>query len=483
MMTAVQTTAAGAAILPIGSPLDPIDGLRRLARLRYSAAFLSEGPVGERGRYSYVMADPVRLLVSRQGRCVNLAGEAQANPWEALHAEVAGCHQAVQPGLPPFQGGWAGMLGYDLARWLERLPAPIIDEFSPPEMVAGLYDTVLATDRLTGEQWLISTGLGFREPVEARAARAMRRLEFFAGKLRAEPLPWDHSFGQGQRVEPARLRAVPGQPGVFSHFSREEYLGTLSRGIEYIHAGDCFQVNLAQRLLHADRPPLSLLGRIRGKNPVPFGCWLDWGDGQLISASPERFLRLEGGVVSTRPIKGTRPRGASPGADEALRQELVRSPKDRAENIMIVDLLRNDLGRSCVPGSMVVPTVCEIESFPTVHHMVSEVRGRLRPGLGPVDLLAAAFPGGSVTGAPKIRAMEIINELEETRRGAYCGSFFWIGADGSMDSNILIRSITRQGGWLSFPVGGGIVADSEPEDEYAETLHKAKGVIRLLDGE
>ena len=479
---AVQITPGGALALALPMVMDPVDAVRRLARLPFSVTLFSQGPLGDRGRFSYVMADPVCRLVSRAGKCVDSEGNERGNPWDALREEVACCQREINPELPPFQGGWAGMLGYDLGRSLERLPEPAVDEFKPPEMVAGLFDVVLATDRFAGQQWLISSGLGVEGDTTTRLGRAQSRLRFFLEQLQADPLPWGHPFGSGSAVQPARLRPVEGRAGVYSHFSREEYLEALGAAIGYIHAGDCFQVNLAQRLLYSDRPPLEMLGRIAGKNPVPFACWLDWGQGQLISASPERFLRLDRGQVSTRPIKGTRPRGQDPAQDARLLADLVRSPKDRAENIMIVDLLRNDLGRSCVPGSISVPTVCEVESFPTVHHMVSEVRGTLRPELGAVDLLAAAFPGGSVTGAPKIRAMEIIGELEQTRRGAYCGSFFWIGADGGMDSNILIRTITRQGGWLSFPVGGGIVADSEPADEYAETLHKAEGVLRLLEG-
>ena len=481
----IEVADSGAHILKIRQPLDPLEALRRLARLPYSAGFLSQGSPHDRGRFSYVMADPAKVLRFENSRSTGGSPQISSgpNPWQALAMEVAACQMPAIPGLPPFQGGWAGMLGYELGAWLEKLPVQKSDDFNYPEMVFGLYDVVLATDRVTGGQWLISTGLGFDEEARQRATRACRRLEEFVAKLAADPLPWDHPFDFGRVSTPANLREVPGKSGVFSQFSRDEYLAVLRRGIEYIHAGDCFQINLAQRLLHADRPPLALLGRVAGKNPVPFACWLDWGNGQLVSASPERFLRLDQGVVSTRPIKGTRPRGATPDHDLALARELEQSPKDRAENIMIVDLLRNDLGRVCIPGSIQVPTVCEIESFPTVHHMVSEVRGKLRPGLGAVDLLAATFPGGSITGAPKIRSMEIITELEQTRRGAYCGSFVWIGADGSMDSNILIRTITRMGGWLSFPVGGGIVADSDPADEYAETLHKAMGVLRLIEND
>jgi para-aminobenzoate synthetase component 1 len=272
-------------------------------------------------------------------------------------------------------------------------------------------------------------------------------------------------------------------PNVTSNFSREGYEAAVRRTVEYIHAGDCFQVNLSQRLLAPLREyPLELYGRLRELNPAPFSAYFDLGDFQILSASPERFLRVyPDGEVETRPIKGTRPRGRTPEEDAALIRDLANSPKDRAENVMIVDLLRNDIGKVCEYGSVRVPQVCEVETFRFVHHLVSEVRGKLRPGLGPLDLLAAAFPGGSVTGAPKVRAMEIIAELEPTARGPYCGCLGWIGFDGAMDTNILIRTFTAGRGWVQFPVGGGIVADSDPAREYEETLHKAAGLLRALE--
>jgi para-aminobenzoate synthetase component 1 len=266
-----------------------------------------------------------------------------------------------------------------------------------------------------------------------------------------------------------------------SNFDRDSYLATVLRAIEYIHAGDCFQVNIAQRLLYPARTPtLELYLRLRERNPATFAGYFNLGDYQIASASPERFLRVQGEAVETRPIKGTRPRGPTPDEDQARIAELLRSEKDRAENIMIVDLLRNDLGRVCRYGSVKVEAVCRVETFPFVHHLVSEVRGRLREGQGPVDLLRAAFPGGSVTGAPKIRAMEIIAELEPTARGPYCGCLGYIGFDRTMDTNILIRTCTGGRGWVQFPVGGGIVADSVPEREYEETWHKAEGILRAL---
>ena len=220
--------------------------------------------------------------------------------------------------------------------------------------------------------------------------------------------------------------------------------------------------------------------RLRERNPAPFAGYFDLGDFMLASASPELFLRVQDGQVETRPIKGTRPRGKTPADDSANAQELLGSVKDRAENVMIVDLLRNDLGRVCQYGSVRVESLCRLESYPYVHHLVSEVSGTLRGDKGPIDLLKAAFPGGSITGAPKIRAMEIIAELEPCTRGAYCGSLGYIGFDGSMDTNLLIRTFTIGKGWVQFSVGGGIVADSDPQREYEETFHKAEGMLRAL---
>jgi para-aminobenzoate synthetase component 1 len=274
---------------------------------------------------------------------------------------------------------------------------------------------------------------------------------------------------------------LPGHAGVTSTFDRSGYLDAVRRAIEYVHAGDCFQVNLSQRLLAPlTELPLDLYARLRERNPAPFAGYLDLGEFAVASASPERFLRVTDGDVETRPIKGTRPRGRTPAEERDRMAELAASPKDRAENVMIVDLLRNDLGRVCEYGTVRVPRVCQVETFRYVHHLVSEVRGRLAAGKTPADLLRACFPGGSVTGAPKVRAMEIIAELEPTARGPYCGSLGYLGFDGSMDSNILIRTFTAGRGWVQFPVGGGIVADSDPEREYEETLHKAEGLLRAL---
>jgi para-aminobenzoate synthetase component 1 len=411
-------------------------------------------------------------------RCDN--AERDADPWLVLAEQMARWRAETLPGLPPFQGGAAGLFGYDLCHHLERLPRPRFDEFGLPDLAVGFYDRVVAFDHARSRAWLISTGLPETDPLRRRR-RAGRRLRSLTHALRgrarpAPPLP------STRLVVPACAHPLPGMPNVSSSFTRDEHLRAVRRAIDYVHAGDCFQVNIAQRLLHpAPSAPLALYQRLRRRNPAPFAGYFDGGDFALASASPERFVRVTGGLVQTRPIKGTRPRGATPAEDAARAAELLASAKDRAENVMIVDLLRNDLGRVCAYGSVRVDAVCRLETYPTVHHLVSEVSGRLRPGLGALDLLRAAFPGGSVTGAPKVRAMEIIAELEPAARGPYCGSLGYVGFDGSADTSILIRTFTAAGGWVQFPVGGGVVADSTPEGEYAETLHKAEGLLRALD--
>ncbi len=279
----------------------------------------------------------------------------------------------------------------------------------------------------------------------------------------------------------AKSWPAPGLAGLLSNFSRDDYLRAVARAIEYIYAGDVFQVNLSQRLLYpATGDPLELYLRLRERNPAPFAGYFAHDDWVVASASPERFVCVNDGEVETRPIKGTRSRRSGPEADLFTRDELRESEKDQAENVMIVDLLRNDLSRVCAPGSVRVPELCRVETYETVQHLVSEVRGRLAGGKSAWDLLRAVFPGGSITGAPKVRSMEIIAELEPTARGPYCGSLFYVGYNGEADSSILIRTFTIRNGWIQCPVGGGIVAQSDPAAEYEETLVKAEGMLRAL---
>jgi para-aminobenzoate synthetase component 1 len=462
--------------------LDAVDVFARLVALPHTIFFDSAQRDPRLGRYSFIAADPF-AWISARGRTILLNGEAPRppcpDPFAYLQSYLKQFSQEAIEGLPPFQGGAAGLFGYDLCHHLERLPRPNIDEFKVPDLGVGVYDWSVAFDHVAGRAWLISTG--FPEIDSGRRRRrAERRLDDVKKRLRLGPARLEARPTAAVPIE-AENWAVPGVDGLTSNFSRAKYLRTVQRAIDYIHAGDCFQVNIAQRLLYpAKLTPLELYLRLRRCNPATFAAYLDLGDFVIASASPERFVRVKQGEVETRPIKGTRPRVADPAEDARLVGELLASPKDRSENIMIVDLLRNDLGRVCRYGSVHVAALCRLESYQFVHHLVSEVRGKLRPGLGPIDLLRASFPGGSVTGAPKIRAMEIIAELEPTARGAYCGSLGYLGFDGTMDTNILIRTFTHGGGWIQFPVGGGIVADSCPEREYEETWHKAEGLLRAL---
>jgi para-aminobenzoate synthetase component 1 len=453
------------------------EACRRLAGRRGLLFLDSAQPGASVGRYSFVTADPFDWLTA-SGAVVTEGGLArQGNPFQVLTAKLAEYHTTPVPDLPPFQGGAAGLFAYGLCHHVERLPKPPFDDFRVPDLAIGLYDWVLGFDHERGRAWLISAGLPGRS--ERRAAQRLTQVMRWLERP-AAPEKNRRALSAPATIRSPRCR-VPGLEAVFSNFSRDEYLATIRRAIDYVHAGDCFQVNIAQRLLTpAGLNPLELYRRLRERNAAPFAGYFDVGEFVIASASPERFLRVEHGEVETRPIKGTRPRGRTVEEDRARARELTGSAKDRAENVMIVDLLRNDLGRVCAYGSVRVEALCRLESFRYVHHLVSEVRGRLRAECGPVDLLRAAFPGGSVTGAPKVRAMEIITELEQVARGPYCGSLGYIGFDGSMDTNLLIRTFTHGKGWLSFSVGGGIVADSEPEREYEETWHKAEGLLRAM---
>ncbi|MFO0808787.1 MAG: aminodeoxychorismate synthase component I [Gemmataceae bacterium] len=437
---------------------DPWDVAQRLAHLPHLLFFDSADRDSPHGRYSYVAANPSAWLT--------LDASTDADPLGRL-AQLLPAKMAVVSELPPFQGGVAGLFGYGLCHSLERLPRPAHDEFRVPDIAVGRYDWVVSFDHVRGRAWFVS-----HDP----------RVDVGVLTVRAGSV--SDVQGGPSLTRPARIDApcLALHSGVTSNFDRRGYEAVVARAVEYIHAGDCFQVNLSQRLLAPlTEHPLDLYGRLRQRNPAPFAAYFDLGRFQIASASPERFLRVyPDGEVETRPIKGTRSRGLTPREDAARLHDLVTSAKDRAENVMIVDLMRNDLGRVCEYGSVRVTKVCEPESYRTVHHLVSEVRGKLRPGLTAIDLLKAAFPGGSVTGAPKVRAMEIITELEQVARGPYCGSLAWIGFDGAMDSSILIRTFTAGGGWVQFPVGGGIVADSDPAREYEETLHKAEGLLRAL---
>jgi len=448
----------------------PVEACARFVDLPYP--LLLESALGSEhlGRYSFLSAEPWRVL-----RGVDPG----ADPFLELRAALDRHRIDAEPKLPPFQAGAAGYLGYDLCHHVERLPQPRYDDLRLPELCLGLYDWTLAWDHLLDRAWLFSSGLP--ETGNAGQARAQARArmvrERLAGPPREPAAPRPTRYSDAPPTP-----AVDGLPGVRSTFSRAGYVAAAGRVREYVVAGDIFQANLSQRLeAELGDSAFALYRRLRARNPAPFAAYFDIGDAAVVSASPELFLRVAGDRVQTRPIKGTSPRGLSPRHDSAIGAALYGSEKDRAENVMIVDLLRNDLSKVCQDHSVEVPELCQVERYATVHHLVSTVVGRLRPGQDRVDLLRATWPGGSITGAPKVRAMEIIAELEPTRRGVYTGSVGYLSFGGAMDTSIAIRTFVVTGGRAYFPVGAGIVADSEPEREYQETLDKARGMLAALE--
>lgn len=397
----------------------------------------------------------------------------------------------------PFQGGAAGFLAYDLGAEIEALPSPRCRDLDIPDLELGFYDGVIAWNHRTRRCFVVSTGLPLRG--EQRAERSEKRAAELVAWIRGESAPPEPRGGLAKLAASGADRRDPGsdasarsleyrfdgQGGLTSGFTRPGYEQAVRAAIDKIRAGDIFQVNLSQRF-SAPAPPdaISYYLELRHRAPAPFGAWFGGSRCSIASASPERFVRRSaGGRLEARPIKGTRPRGADPESDRRLAAELVASDKDRAENLMIADLIRNDLSRVSGAGTVRAASLFGLESYATVHHLVSVIQGETRPGLGPVDVVRAMFPCGSVTGAPKIRAMELIAEFEPVARGPSYGSLGWLGFDGRLDLNVAIRTVVLVGDRAVFHVGGAVVADSEPSDEYRETLDKARALAGSLSFE
>ncbi|MFH1651236.1 MAG: aminodeoxychorismate synthase component I [Chloroflexota bacterium] len=449
--------------------------LSALFQDRPFAFFLDSGmDPGKLGRFSFLGSDPF-LVVRSRGEEITLLRDGAAetrrgNPFDILGELLKVYALDRDPDLPPLAGGVVGYLSYDLGHFMEKLPGRARDDLQLPESYLSFYDVVLCFDHQTGKTCLVSSGFPELDE-ERRLRRARERLHETESRLKAF-----------KNTTSPREKNVAYEGLVLrSNFSHENYLRAVAAAREYICAGDIFQVNLSQRLAADPRiPPYELYRRLRQLNPAPFAAYLDLDGVQVVSASPERFLRVTGDMVETRPIKGTRPRGQTPQEDRRNARQLLSSLKDRAENVMIVDLERNDIGRVCRYGTVKVTELAVLETFPTVFHLTSTVVGQLSPGKDRIDLLKATFPGGSITGAPKVRAMEIIDELEPTRRSVYTGSLGYFSFDGGMDLNIVIRTFIIKGQRAYFQAGGGIVYDSEPQSEYDETLDKARALIRAL---
>lgn len=385
----------------------------------------------------------------------------QTDPFDVLRKRLGPARKRAFEDIP-FCGGAVGYFGYDLARHIEHIPTHSKDDLKLPVMAIGLYDWAVVVDHQRQRSWLVCQG-EHTEPEELQSLH-------------------QHLLATSDREEVTRFTCCgPLQ----SDLARDAYGQAFRRVQHYLREGDCYQVNLARRfsaVVQGD--PWGFYVRLRERSPAPFGAWMELPGLRVLSVSPERFLCVRGGTVETRPIKGTVAREDEPQLDQAACETLQASTKDRAENLMIVDLLRNDLGRSCRTGSVHVPELFAVESYATVHHLVSTVRGELDERLDALELLRRAFPGGSITGAPKLRAMQVIEELERHRRGVYCGAIGYLGVDGDMDTNIAIRTAVHlgdaQAGQLHFWAGGGLVVDSQEELEYRETEAKARAFIELL---
>ena len=480
-----RLAAAGANCIPIFREVladleTPVSAYLKIAAGSERAFLLESVEGGERlARYSFIGADPAVTLRLHDGilRRTDARGATEErrfdDPLAALRDELAAYRTVALPGLPRFVGGAVGYLGYEAVRYFEELPVPPNDALGLPDGLFLVSDTITVFDHVRRRVRVIAhvrPDEAGGDDVAAYAA-AEARIAQVLGRLRA-PLP----------APPARTsERRPSGPPV-SNTGREEYEAKVRRAQEYIAAGDIFQMVPSQRV---DRPsgadPFTIYRALRTVNPSPYMYFLQFGDFQIVGASPELLVQYDGEKVTTHPIAGTRPRGADEAEDAALATELDGDEKERAEHIMLVDLGRNDVGRVSVPGTVRVPKLLEIERYSHVMHLVSNVEGTLRPDLTGVDALRACFPAGTVSGAPKLRALEIIAELERDRRGPYSGAVGYLGFDGALDTAITLRTMVVKDGVVSMQAGGGVVADSRPADEYDECFHKLGAALRAVE--
>jgi para-aminobenzoate synthetase component 1 len=431
------------------------------------------------GRYSYIAIRPFKTLTAKNGDILidNTHVKKGTNPFDILRTFLAEMPQPFIDDLPPFQGGAAGTFAYDLYQYIENIPLHQSDDIAFPDMAIGLYDVVISFDHLQNKAWIISTGWP-EKTLSERSARAITRLHEFKALIAAV-----NDYATTPHANKKNLNQTS-SIDIHSNFNPTQYKSAIKRVIDHIYAGDIFQANISQRFqgtLPTETSAFDLYLELRKINPAPFAAFMNLGQHCVASASPERFIKLTDYKVETRPIKGTRPRGHNKMQDQLLAAALQQSQKDIAENIMIVDLLRNDLSKVCKDFSVKVTQLCGLESYATVHHLVSVVTGELQLHHNAIDLLLATFPGGSITGAPKIRAMQIIADIEPTQRGIYCGSIGFISFNGSMDTSIAIRTYTVKDNIVTFQAGGGIVADSNEDDEYQETLIKITALQQSLN--
>jgi para-aminobenzoate synthetase component 1 len=433
-------------------------------------------------RYSFLVANPFLTFRSYGARCELTAPNRApttlfGNPWDQLQTLLSRYELLDDVDLPFPLGGCFGFFGYDLKNFVEpKLPRSTIDDLDLADSHAGFYSSVVVFDHQLQQTTIISTGLN-ADGARSRD-KAQDELAFWREKIESAQ---DETPGSARASRAAFGVLAERALGVHSNMTRAQYEHAVQRALEYIRQGDIYQVNLSHRLT-APLPiaPWDLYERLRETSPAPFSAFMDGGDFQLVSSSPERFLRLSGAHIQTRPIKGTRPRDPDPTRDAQLTYELQTSAKEMSELVMITDLLRNDLGRVCEFGSVHVPELVRLECYPQVQHLVSTVEGRLRSDVTHLRALAQCFPGGSITGAPKFRAMQIIDELETVTRGPYTGALGYLGFNRESQFSILIRTAVLKNGFGHFHAGAGIVADSNAAAEYDETMAKAAGFLQAL---
>ncbi|MBI3994572.1 MAG: anthranilate synthase component I family protein [Nitrospirae bacterium] len=454
----------------------PVSAYERIANGPYSFLLESIKGVKNTARYSFVGTEPFLVLktkgavveIKRRGKFEPVPG----TPLTVLKNLLDELSTPKMEGLPPFFGGGVGLFSYDLARFFEKLPRLAKDDLHCPDLLVMFVDTVIAFDHEQKTLRIIYT------PPRSRILNTDRKALLEEGLTKIAHV----EKRLLDAVQPPSRKQNPlstAQPE--SNFTKAQYLDRVRRCKEYIAAGDIYQANLSQRFsVPFLQNAWSLYKALREINPSPFAGFLQMEDLQLVSASPERLIRLQGGVVETRPIAGTRPRGRDPREDQGMRIELLASDKERAEHLMLVDLERNDLGKVCRYGSVCVDEFMATEQYSHVIHIVSNIRGELSGGRDALDVIRAVFPGGTITGVPKIRCMEIIEELEPVVRGPYTGSFGYISLAGELDLNLIIRTFVIKNNRAYVQVGGGIVADSEPEREYQETLYKAEALLNAL---
>lgn len=492
--------AQGGSIVPLYAELDPaaitpLSALHALRPLGHPVLLESARENGKTGQYSFVTADPY-LVFRSKGETVELHWMAapegkygkraalKRKPLSKLRELMANYRTARVEGLPPFTGGAVGLFSYDFVHQFELLPRTTLDELAVPDAIFLFVDLVVAFDHLANKAWVIvnpgarEQEMGFRKPGQDQWGRlydeAAERIKAISGRL---------SAAGGGHLD--QRRPGTGSVGVRlePQLTRERFESMVRRCKEYIAAGDIYQANLSQRFSAAigDHDPLRLYEVLRGVNPSPFAAYAEFGDCTVVSSSPERLVRLRGNVADTRPIAGTRRRGRDFQETRELSVELLTNEKERAEHIMLLDLERNDLGRVCSYGTVSVDELMVVEDYSHVIHIVSNVRGELAPGKDGFDLVRATFPGGTITGVPKVRCMEIIDELEPVARGLYTGSLGYFANTGDLDLNIIIRTFVIKNGVAHVQVGAGIVADSDPGREYAETLEKAEALAKALE--